>query len=303
MHRFKMPGTGLSAEEQTEALRLQFDSFYNSAALQDILELLKVDHYTLSEVYNGRQGECGRILETQVMGSNDALEPLRSELYPLLKELGFFDICTPLASSHSRIIVLAGSLNACNVRTDYAAGYIGSSTVSVDGLTCYRPVNPSERSVSFYGSSADTEFGVMSEAFMRVFGPAGFSDEFTGDRNLNRISCIRRFNDDAGICARALYAAPSLEPGRRRADTGDTLDFYLERSGVSSDDSLLFITSNRYCNRQFLQLAHQMKISGRYIRFDIIGTTPESEILTADGYDPFQYIQDLIAILDRIRRF
>ena len=303
MYRFKMPGTGLSTEEQTEDLRLQFESFYNSGALRDILDLLQVDRDTLSEVYNGRRGEDGRILETQVMGSNDVLEPLRSELYPLLKELGFFDICTPLAASHSRIVVLAGSLNACNVRTDYAAGYIDSSTVSVDGLTCYRPVNPAERAASLYGSSADTEFGVMSEAFTRVFGSSGYSDEFSGDRNLNRISCIRRFSDDAGICARALYAAPSLEPDRRRADTGDTLDFYLERSGVSSDDSLLFVTSNRYCNRQFLQLAHQMKRSGCYISFDIIGTTPESGILTADRYDPFQYIQDLIAILDRIRRF
>lgn len=303
MYRFTMPASGLSFSEQTADLRLQFDDFTKSGALQDILDLLKVDRDSLAEVYDGRRGESGRILETQVMGSSDALEPLRHELYPLLRELGFFDICRPLDPSHSRIVVLAGSLNACNVRTDYAAGYMDESTESVDGLACYRPVNPAERKASSYASLADTEFGVMSEAFMRVFGPDGFSDEFAGDRNLNSISCIRRFDDDAGECSRAIYAAPSLEPDRRRADTGDTLDFYLDRSGVSSGDSLLFITSNRYCNRQFVQLAYRMKKAGRYINFDIIGTTPESDILAADRYDPFQYIQDLIAILDWIRRF
>ena len=35
-------------------------------------------------------------------------------------------------------------------------------------------------------------------------------------------------------------------------------NFYLDNSDVTPDDSLLFITSNRYCNRQFIQLAYQL---------------------------------------------
>ena len=301
MYRFTMPDAELSIPEQKNELRRQCDLFMGSDALGSILELLSVDRVTLGEVYNARRTADGRILETQVMESGNALEPLRYELYPHMRELGFFDICRPLAPVHSRIAVLGGSLNACNVRTEYAAGFVNSLTVSVDGLTCYRPINPAERKRSSYASAAETEFGVISEAFSRRFGLGVYEDDFTGDRNLNNISCVRRF--DTPGCSYGIYAAPSGEPDLRRADTGDTLDFYMDNSGISSGDSILFITSNRYCNRQFLQLAYRMIKSGRCVSFDIIGTTPESDIVTADSYDPMQYIQDLISIIYWIGRF
>ena len=45
---------------------------------------------------------------------------------------------------------------------------------------------------------------------------------------------------------------------KERADTADSLGFYVENAGVLPGESLLAVTSNRYCNRQFLQLAHYM---------------------------------------------
>lgn len=303
MFRFTMPDTGLRLSEQAEAILAQLDRFAGSDALRELLRLIDADRYTIGEMYNGRIAANGRILETQVLGSSDILEPLRHELYPLLRELGFFDINKPASSAFTRIVVLGGSLNACCIRTGYAAPFVSESTVSVDALTCYRPINPAERRSSAFSSAADTEFGVLSGSFADVFGLEGYDDEFISDRNLNSISCIRRFNRTAKGAAYGIYAAPSGDPELRRADTGDTLRFYLDNSDVTSDDSLLFLTSNRYCNRQFIQLAYQMIRSRRTVHFDIIGTTPDCDIVTADTYDPFQYIQDVIGILDWIERF
>ena len=303
MHRFTMPSPELSLSAQAAAIRTQLDSFMESDALKELLLLISADCNTIKTKYNGRIGSDGRILETQAIGSSDALESIRFELHPLLKDLGFFDINEPLSEDHSRIIVLGGSLNVCRLRTEYASGIISSHTVSVDGLTCYRPINPVERRRSSYVSAAETEFGVLAESFADIFGLDSFEDEFESDRNLNSISCVRRFAGDAESCSYNLYAAPSSEPDIRRADTGDAFSFYLDRSDVSMDDSLLILTSNRYCNRQFIQLAYQLMKLGRSVFFDIIGTSPKNDIPTPESYDPFQYSQDLIGILDWIDRF
>jgi len=303
MYRFTMPDTGLSISDQADAIRLQLDQFEGSDALRGLLELVEADRYTIREKYNGRVSSGGRVLETQVLGTSGSLEAVRHELYPLLRELGAFDINRPLAPAYSRIVILGGSLNVCRLRTEYASGIIGSSTKSVDGLSCYRPINPVERKKAAFVSAAETEFGALAEAYADVFGLDAFEDEFEGDRNLNSISCVRHYSGKEDGCGYALYAAPSGEPQLRRADTGDAFRFYLDRSDVSADDSLLVLTSNRYCNRQFIQLAYQLMKSGRSVDFDIIGTYPDNDIATPETYDPFQYIQDLIGILDWIDRF
>ncbi|MBR0342290.1 MAG: hypothetical protein IJH64_08610 [Oscillospiraceae bacterium] len=64
------------------------------------------------------------------------------------------------------------------------------------------------------------------------------------------------------------------------------------------------ITDNRYCNRQFLQLAGLL-LSGCPVPvgLDVVGCRDDRDIVTLDEYDPFQYLQDLISILDWIERF
>lgn len=303
MHRFTMPSSELRLSDQVAAIRFQLDSFIKSDALRELLILINADRNTIKDKYNGRLSPDGRVLETQAIGSSDALEAIRFELYPLLKELGFFDINEPISDGHRRIIVLGGSLNVCRLRTEYASRIINSRTVSVDGLTCYRPINPVERKKSVFASAAETEFGVLAESFKDVFDLDVFEDDFVSDRNLNSISCVRSFAGGTNNCAYNIYAAPSSDPQLRRADTGDAFRFYLDKSDISTDDSLLILTSNRYCNRQFIQLAYQLMVSRRSVSFDIIGTTPHSDIVTPETFDPFQYIQDLIGILDWIDRF
>ena len=125
----------------------------------------------------------------------------------------------------------------------------------------------------------------------------GWEDSFHGDRNLNSISCIRTCGPYR------LFAASSSEPEIRRADTGDCLCFYIDKTSPDEGESLLAITSNRYCNRQFVQTAYQLIRKGCRADFDVIGCRDDEHIQTADEYDPLQYIQNLIGTLDWIERF
>ena len=146
-------------------------------------------------------------------------------------------------------------------------------------------------------------------------------DAFHGDRNLNSISCVRVFSGRnpperhdlptaaGSVGARPngrqyrVFAAPSSQPELRRADTGDSFLFYLQQTELCPSDSLLLLTNNRYCNRQFLQLAFLMMKQACPIRFDIIGCTPDDRVISRERYDPFQFLQDLIGVLDWIERF
>ena len=202
------------------------------------------------------------------------------------------------------MIVLGGSLNACNKRTECAKKWIDETTAKVDGLTCFRPIGSAERRIA-PASSCETETGAMAESFARVFdlNPQNYTETFTSDRNLNSISCIRIFSRSDGRNYR-IFSAPSSEPHLRRADTADTLRFYFENDELMAhDESALFITNNRHCNRQFLQLSYCMIERGYSGMIDVIGCSPDDDIVTADTYDPLQYLQDLIGITDWINRF
>lgn len=300
-----MPDSSLSREEQTAELNKQFDAFMRSDALESICSLLGCTPDSLGTIFGARKTSDGKVVEEQAMKSRSDLEEFRYDLYPLLRELGALDINEPLRNDCSRIIILGGSLNACNIRARRAPSLVNENTLSVDGIACYRPVNPAERSSSKFSSACETEFGVMAEAMADAFGldSLKYEDDFTSDRNLNSVSCVRIF---AGAPDGRLYrvlAAPSTEPDLRRADTFDSLDYYLKIQPLSSREKLLFITGNRYCNRQFIQLASKILSSGCRAGFDIIGCQSRRDIPSADQYDPAFFINDLAGTIDWIRRF
>ena len=299
-----MPGHTMPAKERKRHLENQMEAFLRQEALSAVFDLLHTDRDRIGKDYNGRTAEDGRVIETQVLTPLASLEEKREELYPLLAELGFFHINKPLSECHTRILVLGGALNACFTRTNSAAAWKDRDTLSVDGLACYRPVHPKERAASVYSSACETEFGVLSDAFSEAFGlsSAGFHDDFRGDRNLNRVSCVREFSVSPGNCLYRVYAAPSSEYTLRRADTGDTFRFYLENAGVTPGDSLLAVTNNRSCNRQFLQLAGHIIKNDLPVGLDVAGCVPDGRIDTVKTFDPLLYLQDLIGILDWIGR-
>lgn len=305
MYRFYMPEGCPDLQETIVLLKDQFQKFSESDPLKELCSLLRVDTRSIRQVYNGRLQADGHVIETQTMKPLQALEEHRKALYPLLSELGFFHINTPLKQGSHRILILGGSLNAGFKRVRFVAGSLSETAVSIDGLTCFRPINPTERKTAKDVSAADTEFGALQDAFIRVFGLSQENEKerFEGDRNLNRISCIRSFHSPGKDCVFRIFAAPSSQPESRRADTGDTLAFYLENAELSPEDSLLAITHNRYCNRQFLQLAFHLIKARRPFNLDVIGCMKDDEIVTESTYDPFQYLQDLISILDWIDRF
>ena len=305
MIRFRMPNPDLDRAARIKELKEQTDDFIRSDVLNALLDALDTDIDSISHQYNARAQKGGKVLETQEIASIPELKSRKDELYPLFDELGFFGINTPVSPDYTRILILSASLKTTYLKTVCSANWVTPKVITVDALACFRPINPVERVNAGCAIDSDTEFGCASDSLSEVYSiPTDkWEDYFSGDRNLNSISCIRIGRESGDGRVIRVFAAPSSEPSIRRADTGDTLKFYMENGGIQDGETLLAVTSNRYCNRQFLQLAYQIIKEDRRVGLDIIGNYGDDELGMLKDYDPYQYIQDVIAMIDWIRRF
>ena len=305
MIRFTMPEAVLAQEKRKALLKEQFDAFLQADALRELLSVIGTDPVSLPGKYGKRKKSSGGVMETQDLTGMDELTHCREQLFPLFRELGFIDINAPFRGDHTRMLLYGGSLGACFDRARHSALFLTDQTESVDALTCYRPINPVECGRKDIASMADTEFGALTEAMAESYGlkDGAWEDTFSGDRNLNAIACCRIYRGETGGPSFRVFAAPSSEPQIRRADTGDCIAYYLQQTVPQEGDSLLAVTNSRYCNRQFIQTAYQLILSGCRADFDIIGCHPKGRAATADTYDPLQYLQDLIGMLDWIEKF
>ena len=309
-------------EEKKALLQEQFDAFLQADALEEILSVIGTDRSHLAEKYGGRRKASGGIMEAQDIAAMPELAEVREQLFPLFGELGSFDIGSPCRGDHNRLLIYGGALGACFDRTLYSVPFLTERTGSVDALTCYRPINPVERIRTRSISSAETEAGAMTEAMEKTYelSDGTWEESFSGDRNLNAVTCRKTYRggtcriskgDDPGTVncedPRApvyrVFMAPSSEPRLRRADTGDCIAYYLQLTGPKEGDSFLAVTNRRFCNRQFIQTAYQLIQKDCPVDFDIVGCHRGGIAPTADTYDPLQYLQDLIGILDWIERF
>lgn len=304
MIRFTMPDTSLPLSEIKLSLKEQFDEFLNCEAMSSILSILNTDINNLSEKYNGRKLSNGVVREIFEFNEDCALEQYKYELYPFLIELGCFNINEPLSSNHSHIIVLGGTLVACHSRTMCTNNWTDSSTEYVDGLACYRPISPTERKNPSYPVS-ETEFGAMNDAFLNYFNLSenDIEDNYSGNRNLNSISNIRTFKSSTNNITYRILAAPSSQPDIRRADTADTMKFYMDNTNLDETSNVLAITNNRHRNRQFLQLVYEMLNNNMLFGLDIIGCTSDDDLYSVEKYNPYQHVQNLIGTIDWIDRF
>ncbi|MBR6230226.1 MAG: hypothetical protein IKQ97_10855 [Eubacterium sp.] len=303
MLRFSLPEDIKDFEKQCKCLREQVEGFFRSDALRELFSVLETDEETIEARYDVRKRPDGRVVEIPELERMESLEPVRKKLYDVFRELGFIDINKPALSDWNRVVILGGVQNSIYTRVKGAIRFINPSVISVDGIACYRPISPLEKKRSPFKAVSETEFGVMNEVFHAELPVtfSGYTDRFTGDRNLNSVSNVRILHAADEPREYRIYAAPSSEPAIRRADTGDSVWFYLDNDGVNPDDHLLFITRNHNCNRQFLHILYYMIKRNHITSFDVIGCLSDEELEKQDKYEIIIYIQEVIALLSWAR--
>ncbi|MEV1286226.1 hypothetical protein [Micromonospora sp. NPDC049679] len=181
-----------------------------------------------------------------------SLDPTTARLViDAARSLGMVTALPPPRRAYRHLLVLGGLAHACLQRTDYAAHLLDTGAVratEVAVLGSFRPLTADERDVlAGLGLDAcDTEVAALDAGVRRAFGVRRPEDE-TGrtDANPHCSWSVRTYRPEGGPVVRVL-AAPSSDPGVRRAHTADTQHFWAQQVRLSPDDRVLMVTAPIY---------------------------------------------------------
>ncbi|WP_431910464.1 hypothetical protein [Micromonospora carbonacea] len=165
--------------------------------------------------------------------------------------LGLVRPVPPARRAYAHLVVLGGLAHACLRRVAYAAHLVRSGTAvagEVAVLGSFRPLSVAERrTLADAGVTAgDTEVDALDAAVRLAFGVAGPAEADGVDAGHPHRSWSSRTWRPAGSPPVRVLAAPSGDPGRRRAHTADTQRFWAEHVRLAPGDPVLVVTAPVY---------------------------------------------------------
>jgi len=148
-----------------------------------------------------------------------------------------------------------------------------------------------------YKTDIMTEFDAMNLGLEKTFG---LSESCTGSYsknvNINLNSEIREYNDKYGNCPVYSLAVESSDPEKRRANSVDTFNGFVDKFKLNSGDKVLLVTSAIYVPFQGLRF-YKLGIE-LGIEVDCIGV--DSSIEGTQFSLATNYLQEIKATIDTI---
>jgi len=216
----------------------------------------------------------------------------------------------PAQSRYDYIVVLGGARLSCKLRPLRAAEVMRAG-VRVDRIALLgaaRPIAESERDATdTYAPGASDEFDLIVTGAQQILGfdASTFAEERNDDhqdRNLSWV--VRRFETlfDGRQLKILAVSAPSSDPLRRRANSADTIMFFLDRERVPPGSQLLLVTSQIYVPYVQLEVLRTAALP-RQLLVETIG-------FPGDRMPPLQglsnanhYLQEIRSAIQAARRF
>lgn len=209
--------------------------------------------------------------------------------------LGLVGTRRPSREHYDAVLILGGLVRACVVRPRYVADLLrnGLRTDEVVALGGFREIAGDEVALSRrLGISGDNEFEAMTQGVEMAFDR---QPHWTVDGDLNGAMngrwMVRTAEDEAPTLQ--VIAAPSSEPGTRRANTIDTYRFYAERSAVAHKH-LLIVTNPAYVPYQGCGATQVLGLQYDW-SVETVGADAASSDLGDDTqlFGPQQYLQEI----------
>lgn len=228
-----------------------------------------------------------------------------------VEHLGLTQSSEPRRASYDAFLVLGGARLSCYLRALRAAELVraGTSVRTIGLLGAARPVADSERDATdTYAPGATDEFDLALAGGEKAFGfdSRDFHEERSEDReNPNAAWVVRR--GDVTYSEQALrvvaLAAPSSDPTRRRANSADTLVFFLDHEQIASGSTLLLITSQIYVPYVQLEALRTIGIA-RQVNVETIGFPGRDRMPELQGMSGTNhYLQEVRSAIQAARRF
>ncbi|MFC0530748.1 hypothetical protein [Phytohabitans kaempferiae] len=235
----------------------------------------------------------------------DAREPdLEPEVATLVEAsadaLGMVSAKPPPRRDYRYVVVLGGLAHACLRRTAYTAHLLrrGTAAEGVGVLGSLRPLSPAERALPSV-ESCRSEVDVLDLGVRRAFGvtkPVEIDDAPDGSWSVHTYAPA----DGPRV---AVLAAPSSEPGVRRAHTADTQRFWARRAALAQGDRLLVVTAPIYVPFQHCDAVRTLGLPYG-CAVDTVGVDPRlgDELpLPEPTLTPGRYLQEIRSAIRSMR--
>ncbi|MBQ3281506.1 MAG: hypothetical protein IJH41_03760 [Eubacterium sp.] len=307
--RLVCPECGRPASERKKKLNESIAGWVYSDGLQELLRSFDIDIPRAGslEDYIGRLREAVQVWDFRagaerwdIRTDDPRIQANKALIEKASRELGLMDITEPQVDDPDCILPLGGA-RMTNYNTPEKARSIIESMdlqgVSVVGLSTGRPAAERDRPYYEQYAYADaTEFEAMYSGIKKVFG---LTDSFTGcrtdDENLYLCSEKRVFSESFRGGTVAVLSAPSSEPEKRRANTGDTFRYFLETFDIGESSRIILTTNCVYVPYQLMKL---MKIAiEKDLMIDCVGVKAKDHI--PEGKHD-RYLQEIKATIDAI---
>ncbi|MET7948914.1 hypothetical protein [Micromonospora sp. NPDC005324] len=222
--------------------------------------------------------------------------------------LGLIHPVPPARSAYAHLVVLGGLAHACVRRVAYAAhllraGLPLSGEVAV--LGSFRPLSDWERrTLADAGLPADeTEVDVLDTAVRRVFEVTAPAEQDGVDAGHPHYSWSSRTYRPDGLPPIRVLAAPSSEPGQRRAHTADTQRFWAGHVRLAPDDKVLMVTAPIYVPFQHCDALRTLAVPYG-CAIDTVGVDPtlaDLAVLPEQTLTPGRYLQEIRSAIRSMR--
>ena len=211
--------------------------------------------------------------------------------------LGLQTPTIPARSYYDVAFVLGGLLRGCLTRWRMAQELMRNGVdmgwvVGLGGTRMLTP--PEEEQGCVLGIGATTEFDAMVQALRLTFHPQCHCEyESHEEPELpNANWAVMRY--DSTTPRLAVVAAPSSEPESRRANTADTIEWWLQRIGVVPGQSNLLITSQIYVPYQASVAVRTLGLT-QNTTVEFAGVTPSAGDLgeVTQKFQCHHYLQEI----------
>ncbi|RVU29002.1 hypothetical protein EOT10_03955 [Streptomyces antnestii] len=180
---------------------------------------------------------------------------------------------------YDHVLILGGLIRACLVRPAYAAHLIETGQIEAGSITAlggHRPFvgNEFQLAAEAGAPELDEEYEAMDFGTRRAFGL------LEPERAEGEVSDlpggtwgVRHYRTDQGVVVHVV-AAPSSEPGVRRANTPDSYDFFARRlAELQPGQRLLMVTTPIYVPAQHTAAVRMLALPFG-VEVDTVGNEP-----------------------------
>lgn len=201
------------------------------------------------------------------------------KIIPLLKNLGMIDESIPELKP-DYILILGGARNSNYNRVKYSKKIVDKYNIDnakIVALSTNRNINEIENEyINEYAKGSNTEYEVISKCLENIYKISSSGEEVVNkDTNINMMSQIKYYDEKYKNNSIISLSSPSSDI-KRRANSKDTLLFFLKNFNVGKNQNVLLVTTQIYNYYQFYNLL-DLAIDNNF-NLECIGCSFDSKI-------------------------